>query len=269
MSFYEEIADYYDLIFPFNKAHVGFVKNCIEEPYRTKTVLDVGCGTGDLVIALADIGFHAVGIDYDANMLHKAGEKMYKETTAAFNRLDMREIAGYFTAPVFDGVFCFGNTLVHLTGLSEIEIFCKDVKTALKDKGKFLLQILNYDHILDQDIKSLPLIENNVIIFERFYEYDNKKNLIEFRTVLTVRETGKIIENTIPLYPLRKQELDEALKKAGFTDVSYYGDFDKRELKEDSLPLVAEAKGRTDSGSTNEQRCCRERGGNSYKDHGP
>jgi SAM-dependent methyltransferase len=241
MSFYEEISDYYDLVFPFSKAQVDFVKNCIEEPYRTKKVLDVGCGTGDLAIALSHIGFNAIGIDYDAKMLRKAGEKMNKGNTVIFNRLDMREIEGYFAAAIFDAVLCFGNTLVHLTGLSEIESFCKQTKTVLRDKGRFLLQILNYDHILDHNIRSLPLIENNFIVFERYYKYDDINNLIEFRTVLTVKESKRIIENTILLYPLRKKELDTALKKAGFTDISYYGDFDNGKLNEDSLPLVAEA----------------------------
>jgi glycine/sarcosine N-methyltransferase len=241
MSFYEEIADYYDLIFPFNKAHIDFVKSCIEEPYRSKTVLDVGCGTGDLVIALADIGFHAIGIDYDAKMLDKAGEKINKENNVVFNRLDMREIALYFNVPTFNAVLCLGNTLVHLTGLAEIESFCKQIKSVLKDKGRFLLQILNYDHILDHNIKSLPLIENNIIAFERYYKYDDINNLIDFKTVLTVKESKRIIENTILLYPLRKQELDMALRKAGFTDITYYGDFDKKELREDSLPLIAVA----------------------------
>jgi glycine/sarcosine N-methyltransferase len=241
MPFYEEIADYYDFIFPFNKAQIDFIKSFIEEPYQTKTVLDVGCGTGDLAIALADIGFHVTGIDYDAKMLHKATKKMDKESPVVFKLLDMREIAGYSTTPVFDTVLCFGNTLVHLTGLSEMEKFCRQVKAVLRDSGRFLLQILNYNYILDHDIKSLPMIENNVIAFERYYKYDGIKNLIDFRTILTIKESKRVIENTIPLYPLRKEELDMALKKAGFPNVSYYGDFDKRELKKDSLPLVIEA----------------------------
>jgi ubiquinone/menaquinone biosynthesis C-methylase UbiE len=241
MSFYEEIAEFYDFIFPFNNAHINFVKSSIKEPYMAKKILDAGCGTGDLVIALADMGFHAIGIDDDAMMLHKAGEKVKNETRSEFTRLDMREIKRYFAAPDFDAVLCFGNTLVHLSGLPEIESFCKQVRAVLKDKGRFLLQILNYDHILDHNIRKLPLIENNIIVFERYYKYDDINNLIEFRTVLTVKESKKIIENTILLYPLRKQELNKALKKAGFTRVLYYGDFDKRELKEDSLPLVVEA----------------------------
>ena len=235
MSFYEEIADYYDYIFPLNTAQIDFVNSCIEEPLRNRTILDIGCGTGDLAIALSDMGFDITSIDSDAEMLKRAERKMKKPVV--FARLDMREIKSYFTATVFDAVLCFGNTLVHLNSLSEVEDFCRQVKAVLKDSGRFLLQILNYDHILDHNITNLPLIENNIITFERYYEHNN---LIAFRTVLTVKKSGKIIENVIHLYPLRKHELDMALKNAGFTNVSYYGDFDRRELKENSLPLVVE-----------------------------
>lgn len=240
MSFYSEIANYYDAIFPFNSTQLDFIKSCTRKPYKHKTILDIGCGTGDLAIALSNIGFHVTGIDYDVKMLHKARKKTHKPVS--FVGMDMKRITGHFSIPFFDIVLCFGNTLVHLTSLSEIESFCKQIKMILRDNGTFLFQILNYDHILDHNIKSLPLIENDTIAFERYYEYNSKDNLMKFRTILTIKETGKRIENEIFLYPLRKHELDEALKKACFTDISYYADFDKSKLKADSLPLVGKAK---------------------------
>lgn len=238
MPFYSKIADYYDSIFPFNRNQIDFVKSCIKEPCENRSVLDIGCGTGDLAIAFADMGLQVIGIDTDEKMLCKAREKINKDNPVSFIGMDMKRVTEHFNIPLFDIVLCFGNTLVHLTSLPEIDNFCKQVKKILKDDGAFLFQILNYDHILDHNIKSLPLIENNTITFERYYEYDGINNLIEFRTVLTVKESNRVIENIILLYPLRKHELDMALKKAGFTYISYYADFDKSDLKDDSLPLV-------------------------------
>jgi len=56
-----------------------------------------------------------------------------------------------------------------------------------------------------------------------------------------VKETDKKIINEIFLYPLRKHELGRALRNAGFIDIAYYADFDRSELKKDSLPLVVKA----------------------------
>jgi len=174
-------------------------------------------------------------------MLCRANDKTKTHNTVNFIQMDMKRIGAFFKVHSFNLILCFGNTLVHLTDFSEIESFCREARRLLKEGGKFLLQILNYDHILDHNVKRLPLIENNHITFERYYEYDNIKNLIRFRTILTVKERDRRMENEILLYPVRKHELDEALRNSGFTDISFYGDFDKSELKTYSLPLVVTA----------------------------
>ena len=207
-----------------------------------KKILDAGAGTGDLAIALIDEGFIVTGIDYDAEMLVKAMSKAQGRRNITFDHMDMRKISARFGPASFDAVLCFGNTLVHLTDIEEIATFLRDVKTVLKEEGVFLLQILNYDHILDHGIKELPLIENDKVRFDRNYEYDPAANLIAFKTVLTVKGTGARIVNEIPLYPIRKQELETALRAAGFRKIEWYGDFNKGERKPDSLPLVIEAR---------------------------
>ena len=211
MSFYSEIAEYYDFIFPFNKAHVDFVKGCIEGPYEDKTILDVGCGTGDLAVALAGVGFQVTGIDYDREMLAEAKKK--GESSVTFLQMDMNSLAAAFNPATFDAVLCFGNTLVHLSGLPEVEVFCRAAREVLKNKGKFLLQILNYDHVLDHGIRTLPLIENDLVRFERLYRPDDRTNMIAFKTKLFVKKTQKEIENEILLYPMRKSDLEAALRK--------------------------------------------------------
>jgi len=242
MSFYSEIADYYDFIFPPGKAQADFVKSCMKPPYPGKKILDAGSGTGDLAVSLSGAGFVVTGIDCDALMSAKAVARIPAGSNITFFCMDMRELPARFGPAAFDAVLSFGNTLVHLTDLKEIALFLRDVKTLLKDEGVFLLQILNYNHILDHNVTDLPLIENDTIRFDRHYTYDSATNRIAFRTVLTIRKTGARIVNEIPLYPIRKQELETALKAAGFMSMSWYGDFNKGELKPDSLPLVVEAR---------------------------
>lgn len=75
MPFYEEIAEYYDYIFPFNREQIKFVKSSLIQPYHNKKILDVGCGTGDLVLALLKEGFAVTGIDSDQAMIQKPQTK--------------------------------------------------------------------------------------------------------------------------------------------------------------------------------------------------
>ena len=64
---------------------------------------------------------------------------------------------------------------------------------------------------------------------------------MNFETVLTLKKSGQQIKNTIQLYPLRKSEIEELLKKAGFSKWQFYGNFQRDALTKNSIPLVVEA----------------------------
>jgi glycine/sarcosine N-methyltransferase len=91
-------------------------------------------------------------------------------------------------------------------------------------------------------LPGLPTIENDRVRFERTYRY-NDGGSITFRTILTVKGTGLVVKNEVPLYPLRKGEVEDLLSNAGFGAISFYGDFRKTLLMPESLPLVVEAMG--------------------------
>lgn len=239
MAFYESISDLYDFIFPLNPVQIDFVTDRLA-PCEQKNLLDVGCGTGNLCLALGP-HFKAIhGIDPDVSMLDIAIEKAGKNhPNLHFSPYGMLDIDTNFSD--LDAILCFGNTLVHLSSEDEILQFFKQSQKALKPGGKLLVQIINYDRILNQDIKGLPGIENDKISFERKYNYLPDKNLIEFETLLSIKESGQKINNLIHLYPIRKSRLDGLLSEAGFKKVIYYGNFKKESLTSKSMPLVFEA----------------------------
>lgn len=241
MPFYDSIADYYDFIFPLNTETIDFVGRSLSKPCQGKRILDVGCGTGDLAFALADLGYAITAIDSDAAMIEKASEKAKTKKPVVFEKADMRYLTTTFGPASFDLVLCLGNTLVHLTDPGEVETFLLQARQVLNGDGRLVIQILNYDHVLDHSIQKLPLIENAVIRFERWYTFEEAQRRFTFNTTLTVKETNMEIHNAIPLYPLRKHELDLLLRKAGFAELVYYGDFTRGPLKADSLPLIVEA----------------------------
>ncbi len=240
MDFYRSIAEYYDYIFPYSPPQLEFIISSAGEALSGKLVLDIGCGTGNLTIGLAKHFDHVTGIDLDAEMLELAKDKAGNISNISFEKLNMLDIAENYQANCFDIILSFGNTLVHLKDADEIGGFLKQTKTLLKPDGKLLLQIINYDHILDNRLPGLPTIENEHICFERCYHYSSGKDCIEFRTKLTVKSSNTVIENTVDLYPLRKAELEVLLVDAGYENVLFFGGFRREGLKEGSIPLVVE-----------------------------
>lgn len=240
MSFYQSIAEYYDSIFPTNPTQADFIYSLTDSPINEKEILDIGCGTGNLSILIAKKFKQVTAIDLDNEMLDIAEEKS-TENNIDFKNINMLSISEIFMPNSFDVVSCFGNTLVHLNSTDQISSFFENVKTVLKPNGKFLIQIINYDRILEKNIDHLPTIEKNNIKFERLYSYDNDANRISFETILTDKTSDNKIINEIYLIPLRKKEIENLLINAGFSDIEFYGNFKRDKLTLDSTPLILSA----------------------------
>ena len=240
MSFYEQIAPYYHHIFKINVNQVNFIKSKI--PESDSSILDIGCGIGTLSFELTQYYKNLLGIDMDAEMIRAASIKKGTNTEAIqFLQLSMLKLDASIDINSVDGIVCFGNTLVHLNSLDEIADFLQQSKTALKPNKKLLVQIVNYDKILTKDIKQLPLLENDEIVFYRNYYYRKLENKINFNTRLMVKSTQQIIENSIELLPLLKKEIALLLNEAGFNNCNFYGNFKQESYTIDSPALIIEA----------------------------
>jgi SAM-dependent methyltransferase len=240
MSFYQHIAPYYHHIFKINLNQVDFIK--LKIPESEAKVLDIGCGIGTLSFALSNYYKNVLGIDMDAEMTRVASKKKKDASKSIqFQQISMLKLDTIIDKNSVDGIICFGNTLVHLNSLSEIAEFLQQSKAMLNSNGKLLLQIVNYDKIIEKNIRQLPTIENDEIIFERNYNYRKSENKIDFNTRLTIKSTQQIIKNSIELLPLLKKELAFLLNKAGFDNCNYYGNFNQEPYSVDSPALIIEA----------------------------
>jgi glycine/sarcosine N-methyltransferase len=240
MAFYKSIAAWYDEIFPFTPLQVTFLEKQLGS-LSGKEILDVGCGTGNLSIALGAKGVRVTGIDLDEQMLDIATAKSGKHPNLNFKAVNMLKIDEMFRPASLDAVICFGNTLVHLLKPGEIYSFFSQCERILKPDGMLLIQIINYDHILDNGLEGLPTIQSDKIKFERIYELREQDELINFKTILTIKETDEIIRNSVPLLPIRRDFINKLLAEAGFGQASYYSSFDSTPLLPGTFPLIIAA----------------------------
>lgn len=235
--FYTSIASYYQHIFPFNPEQIEFLRNVL--PYNGARVLDVGCSTGDLAFALTHFGFPVWAIDSDLAMIQRAqGQKDDDVMFPVFSQLDMQRISQQFPTEYFDTVICFGNTLVHLPDDVTVLNFLKAAHQVLNSEGKLAIQILNYQYILENQIRELPLIDNEHVRFDRKYRFSAGSDLVDFETHLLVKSTSQEISNSVQLYALTREKLEFLLTESGFGELSFFGGFKSDPLQKDSLRLV-------------------------------
>lgn len=95
-----------------------------------ETVLDIGCGTGDLCRELADRGALPHGIDFSEEMIGKARDK-YPELS-----FEAADAHAYHTQRPFDAAF--SNAALHwMTRPAEV---IRSVRSALKPGGRFVAE---------------------------------------------------------------------------------------------------------------------------------
>jgi len=261
MSFYESIAPWYNYIFPLSLKKVEFVKNLSLK--ECPKVTETGCATGEFALALKQKGCKVFGFDLDEEMIkasliavsdltknESTNTLAGSESKIDFRVLNMLELDKEPLAQDNDIVCCFGNTLVHLQNLAQIEEYIGAVYNTLLPQGIFTGQIVNYDRIISHKAKGLPTIDNSKICFKREYscvnntDYDNSVDCsdgilsINFTTRLFVKAENKTIENNIVLLALKKEILQSVLQKAGFEDVTFYGNYNKDEWTLESGPTI-------------------------------
>ena len=233
MLFYKDISIYYEKIFPLNPVAVGF----LEEEFNGKNkILDLACGDGKYSDSLLSQNRDITGLDLDKGMLEEAEKKYAKNKNIKFMYGDMLELSNVFKREKFDGVFCIGNSLVHLTSPEKIKKALKEVNSVMQDNGKLIVQIINYDRILKENIDFLPAIKNEDIEFIRNYHRHGNSRIIDFHTILKTPD-GEV-ESHQELYSLTKDELIFLAEKEGFTLENVYSSFKKEEWNDKSLQSV-------------------------------
>jgi SAM-dependent methyltransferase len=213
-------------------------------------ILDIGCGTGEMDRALWKRGCRVVGIDANERMIEEAQENLrvdgYREkhsrTAPRFMVMDMRKIGEQIEEGAFDAVLCLGNTLVHLSSPEEMSGFLGETAKVLKSGGRLVVQILNYDYILDEHVTRLPLIETAGHRFHRTYDLESGDGLVSFHGILEEKGSGMRIESVTRLYPLRTWQLKELLEERGFALYGEYGSYSYGPAGGKRLPYIITAR---------------------------
>lgn len=237
-SFYDRIVPYYDEIFRLSRDEQHFHSSLgIDE---RASVLDIGCGTGSLAAFLAPLCSTVTGIDLNARMTDRARVKCGNATNVEIVTGDVAKIDAIFAGRTFDFVFCMGNTLVHLGSRKEMSQFLENVHALLVRRGVFVCQILNYDALVFEQGKELPIIENGSVLFRRSYQRRAGTGRIVFRTVLEVKATGEMLEQETMIYPVPSDDLAGMFRAAGFVSVGRYGGFSNVPFERHTSTLLIE-----------------------------
>ena len=237
---YATTATFYDHIVPYlERSDIAFY---VEAAKRSGgPVLEVGCGTGRVLVPTAEAGIEIVGVDPSEAMLAVCRRRLLElpeadRSRARLVRGDMRNLDLSASFPLVTVPF---RPFQHLLTVDDQLRCLERLRRHVDDGGQFILDVFNPGlHYLAADNIGVEIGEepeftmpdgSRVVRTYRTTSRDLFNQIIEVELIYYVTHTDGREERLVDAFPLRylfRFELEHLLARSGFRLERMYGGFD-------------------------------------------
>jgi SAM-dependent methyltransferase len=218
--FYSKLAGLYDSFFP---AESGTIEHLVAHGAAPGArVIDLACGTGLYTDALLLRGADVVGLDGSPELI-----KLGQARSSHPERLRVLDMTALGTWPhrEQDLVFCIGNSLPHLSDVSEVRGVIGAAASLLRaGTGQFVLQYVDTEELSAGESRVLPTLESDGVEFRREYVRVSPDS-VEFRAKLVDRRSAASDDITNTLLIFRTKEVLQWLHETGLEAGEVTGGF--------------------------------------------
>lgn len=196
-------AKYYDLLYR-EKDYYGeslYINNLIER-FRpnSKSILDLGCGTGRHDIILSENGFDVTGIEIAEKMLEKARENLRNAGKVLNLNFIQNDIRNLKLNKSFDIVISLFHVMSYQTSNSDLKKTLSTVKEHLKEDGLLIFDFWYGPGVLTvKPEKRVKFLEDDEIIVERFAEpvIRINENIVDVNYTIHIMDKLKGFKNEL------------------------------------------------------------------------
>lgn len=238
---YEFVADFYDYVVPYrHRPDVVFFVEAAKE--SGGPVLEVGCGTGRVLIPTARAGVKIVGLDLSRRMLRVCQERLQREPEAVQSRVQLvqADMCNFKISQVFKLVTIPFRPFQHLTKVEDQIACLKGIHRHLVKGGRLILDIFNpylerlAGDNLGQELGDEPefttpdgrrVVRRNKMVSRDIFNQISYIELIYYVTHPNGREERLV--HAFPMRYLFRFEAEHLLARCGFQLEQIYADYDK------------------------------------------
>jgi ubiquinone/menaquinone biosynthesis C-methylase UbiE len=221
------------------------------DPEKKLPVLELGCGTGRVLLALAGAGFSVMGVDLSEGMLQVCAERAEElglGDRVRLVRADMRYLAELPGAP-FNVALCALNSFAYLTSTADQLAMLDAARRLLVQHGILVLDLTApLPHLL-------PPADGEVVYQGSHPDHENGATLHKFVTATAEPSTQshhvrifydlegrdgtlKRITHPLTLRWTGRYEMELLLRLAGYGLENLYGGYDLEEYTDDSERMI-------------------------------
>ena len=238
---YGRIAEMYDGDYAHLRTPRGDVDFYVDEAKRAGgPVLEIGCGTGRILVPIADAGVAVAGLDFSEPMLAKAREK---REGLDLHQGDMRD---FDLGRTFKLVTIPFRALSHIDRAEDHIAVFRNVRRHLDADGRFIFDVFHpsYKHLAEdnEDVLGIERDEDGKKIRRYFSSFKHPaRQMMDCSFRWEIEDADGGIETFSETFTMRwffRFELEHALDRAGFDLEVVWGDFDRSPLADDSPELL-------------------------------
>jgi SAM-dependent methyltransferase len=250
-GFYNTIARYYDAENTEMTDDLMLYAEIADE--SGDPILDVGCGTGRVMLHLAQSGYRVIGVDTSREMLERGRRKLKV-------RMDLQDRVQFIEGDAltqtyperFSLIAVPYNGLMHL-GTAERQLsLIQHLSTQLKDDGLLVIDLPNAG-------EAFGTVDDGAVTLERSFIEPESGNMVMQQSVSRIDRTAQLqyiswiydeigkdgtVRRTVAPLVLRyifPTELDLMLRISGLKRVSRYGEYDQSPFEAECSRLIVVA----------------------------
>jgi ubiquinone/menaquinone biosynthesis C-methylase UbiE len=246
------IADYYDEspVVSGRLHDLAFYRDAARE--FGDPVLELGCGTGRITMALAEAGKRITGLDLSERMLERAVKKRAALGVEARERIHLvqGDMSRFNLGDKFRLVIIPFRPFQHLLEVRQ-QMDCLDcVRKHLAPGGRLILDVFQTDaerihdpvhmrEVLVTEYRTSDL--RQVRISERVVAFHRAEQRNDVEMIFSIRHPDGRQERLVFAWTLRyffRYEVEHLLSRSGFQVAAEYGNFDRTPIVDDSPEMI-------------------------------
>lgn len=236
---YDATAEVYDHIIAYcTRPDVSFfVEGAESSPGK---ILELGCGTGRVLIPVARAGCSIVGIDQSPEMLAVCEQTLRRETTEVRSRTtliqgDMRQ---FELSEHFSMIMLPFRPFQHLVDIDDQLSCLACIRRHLNDDGRLVLDVFNpsLTSLVQDNLGQIEVAGpefdlpdgRHVIHREKIVSRDLIKQVLSIELIYDLVSSNGDTQRLVHAFEMRyffRYELEHLFARAGFVIEAIYGDF--------------------------------------------